>query len=484
MMSPGQRKLLSFHGAIIGVFFLSLWTQGNQELPKGQIVGKVLCAKDRSFSYALYLPAAYTADKEWPVIVCFDPRAQGRRPVELLQVAAESFGYIVAGSLDSKNGPLEPSQQAARAVWADLRERFSIHPQRVYSAGFSGGAEVAVLFPYLVETRVAGIISCGAGLPPKHEPQWIKPAAYCGIIGNLDFRYLDMVRLPEPFKEARITHRILSFDGWHQWPPAERLAEAVEWLELCAMKDGLLDKDAAFIEQEFQKRLKNARDLEKSGRLVPHVREMESLSSDFKGLLDVEGLDPEISEIKSRPEFKQQENEEKEARERESVLQPRAIQVFANLDQLVSAQTAVRLKDIERALNVDKLLSDSGQTKDVFRSESSKRILSQIAILADQRGFRAREAGNYPLAVLCFELAVRSSAGHPMHPAEYYNLAAAYARWGKLGDALKNLDLALGKGFDDLEFLENDRDFEVLRGHEEYKGLLDRLRAKKRTEPS
>jgi tetratricopeptide (TPR) repeat protein len=475
------RKVFFMSGLMAGLFFSGLPAGSAQEFPKGQIVDKVLCDKDNQFSYALYLPSAYSAEKEWPLIVCFDPRAQGRRPVELLHYAAEAYGYIVAGSLDSKNGPLEPSQQAAKAVWADIRERFAIDQRRVYAAGFSGGAEVAVLFPYFVETRVAGIISCGAGLPSRHEPQWVKPASYCGIIGNLDFRYWDMARLEEPFAKAGVTHRIIFFDGWHQWPSAELLGEAVEWLELIAMKSGLKAKETPFIAAEYQKRLIKAQTLEAEGRLVRSVIELEGIVSDFKELLDISGPEKKVSEIKGRPEYQKMEREKRAAEEKELVLQPRTLQVFANFDQLVSSQATVRLKDIVRALGVDALLADSSQNKDVFRSEMAKRILSQVAILADQRGFRTRDAGNFPVAVLCFELAVKSSAGHPMNPGEYYNLAAAYTLWGKTKDALKNLGLAVEKGFDDLEFLENDRDFDTLRGTEEYKTLVSRLNPKKET---
>ncbi len=478
-MRSDLRRILLGSCALISLFFLPHLEGLDQEFPTGQIIDKVICAKDNPFSYALYLPSAYSPEKTWPAIVCFDPRAQGKRPVELLQAAAESHGYIVAGSLDSKNGPVEPSQQAAKAVWADIRERFSIDSERIYAAGFSGGAEVAVLFPYMVETKVAGIISCGAGLPSRHEPQWVKPAAYCGIIGNLDFRYWDMARLEALFDKAEVTHRLIIFDGWHQWPSAGLLAEAVGWLELIAMKTGLKVKDGAFIDAENQKRLKTAQALEEDGRLVRSVHELESMVSDFRGLLDTSGIEQRILEIRNRPEYQKLEKEKRAAEEKELILQPRAVQVFANFDELVSSQATVRFKDINRALDVDTLIADSTQTKDVFRSEMARRILSQIAILADQRGFRARDSGNLQLAVICFELAVKSSAGHPMNPGEYYNLAAAYALWGKTKDALKNLRLAVEKGFDDLNFLEDDRDLDSLRGTEEYKDLVNQIRSKR-----
>src|SRR4030067_3386728 len=97
----------------------------SQELEKGRIIDKVVCVKNDQFSYALFLPSTYSGEREWPVIICFDPRAQGRRPVEKFQAAAETHGYILGGPPYSQNGPLEPSPKAAQAAWAGLQGRFS-----------------------------------------------------------------------------------------------------------------------------------------------------------------------------------------------------------------------------------------------------------------------------------------------------------------------------------------------------------------------
>src|SRR3954468_5338418 len=55
--------LLSAHGAV-------------EEDLRGKLVEKVICAADPAQSYALYVPSAYTQDKNWPVIYCFDPGAR------------------------------------------------------------------------------------------------------------------------------------------------------------------------------------------------------------------------------------------------------------------------------------------------------------------------------------------------------------------------------------------------------------------------
>lgn len=61
-----------------------------EELPKGQIIDRVVCARDPAQSYALYIPSGYTPSKPAPVIFCFDPAARGRVPVEQFQPARRS----------------------------------------------------------------------------------------------------------------------------------------------------------------------------------------------------------------------------------------------------------------------------------------------------------------------------------------------------------------------------------------------------------
>ena len=471
--------------ARLSLGFLLAVSAGPQssDLEKGRIVDKVGCINAAQLSYSLYLPSGYSAERKWPVIFCFDPRAQGRRPVELLQAAAETFGYILAGSLDSKNGPVEPNQRAAKAVWQDVRERFSVDPARVYAAGFSGGAELAVLFPYLVETQAAGIISCGAGLPSSHQPEWVKPAAYYGIIGNWDFRYLDMARLEEPFEASGVTHRIVYYDGWHQWPSLEAFGAAVEWLELMAMKSGLKEKNPGLIEAQYQKRLNAAAELETAGRTLHVLHEYGSLVSDFKGLIDVSKAEEKALALKGSADIPKLEKDKQAAEENERTAEARIPHVFAAVEQPISGRPPYRLQDVVRALDLDSWTSASAQTKSPFQSDAAKRVLSQIAILADQHGFRAKSAGDLRLAVMMFELATRASAGHPMNPGEFYNLACAYAVSGKGKDALKALRTAVDKGFDDLELLESDKDLDSIRSSPQFASLLAEVKARQRTSP-
>jgi hypothetical protein len=49
----------------------------------------------------------------------------------------------VAGSNNSRNGPMPEIQAAVSALLTDTEARFPIDSRRVYATGFSGGARVA-----------------------------------------------------------------------------------------------------------------------------------------------------------------------------------------------------------------------------------------------------------------------------------------------------------------------------------------------------
>src|SRR5262249_30997679 len=90
----------------------------------GEVVD-VTCSADSNQSYALYLPLSYTVEKHWPMIYFFDPRGQNRRPIEMYKDIAEKYGFIIAGSNNSRNFGSNPSQ-AVNSIWQDTHARLSL----------------------------------------------------------------------------------------------------------------------------------------------------------------------------------------------------------------------------------------------------------------------------------------------------------------------------------------------------------------------
>src|SRR5690349_17692119 len=111
---------------------------------QGEVIDRVEVPGHSGQSYALYVPSNYTPERAWPILYCLDPGARGKTPVERFAAAAEKAGVIVAGSNNSRNGPLPPAQEAINLMVADTHERFRIDDGHIYAAGLSGGARLAL----------------------------------------------------------------------------------------------------------------------------------------------------------------------------------------------------------------------------------------------------------------------------------------------------------------------------------------------------
>src|SRR5262245_53584558 len=165
------------------------------EFPLGQVIEAVTCAADSSQKYALYLPSRYSEDRPWPVILAFDPAARGRIAVERYQAAAEQYGYIVAGSNNSRYGSWAASIAAARAMAADVGTGIATDAKRVYTAWMSGGARVAMGIA-LGSSEIAGVFASSAGYPDSQVHKTL-PFAVFGTAGTEDFNYREMRQLDQ-----------------------------------------------------------------------------------------------------------------------------------------------------------------------------------------------------------------------------------------------------------------------------------------------
>lgn len=214
---------------------------------QGKIIRSVTCLQAKEQTYALYVPSGYTPKEKWPIIYALDPAARGSMPVEMLKEAAEKYGYIVAGSNNSRNGPGKIQLDAMNAMWGDTHRRFSIDEKRIYFTGFSGGARSATMLAFGCGDCVAGIIAHGAGFVDNLLPSKEIKYSYFAAIGYRDYNYPEVVQLAATLDELKVPNRLRRYDGDHQWATAEVWMEAVEWMEIRAMRENRRPRDPAFI---------------------------------------------------------------------------------------------------------------------------------------------------------------------------------------------------------------------------------------------
>ena len=275
--------------------------QSREELRPGTLTASVVCAKTPEQSYAIYLPSSYDAKRAWPIIYALDPLARGAVPVEMLQAAAEKYGYIVVGSHNSRNGPGTIQYAAMNAMWADTHQRFNIDDKRVYLTGFSGGARAATMIAFGCGNCAAGIIAHGAGFLREMPPTKDIPYSYYAAIGTRDYNYPELVQLARKLSELKVTHRLRPFDGAHQWATADAWMEAVEWMELRAMKENRRERDPAFAADYARRMGERAAAMEAAGDAYGALREYEQLVTDLNGLADAAPFAAHAERLKASP---------------------------------------------------------------------------------------------------------------------------------------------------------------------------------------
>ena len=442
-----------------------------QEIHKGKLIEKVVCRSNAQQSYALYLPSSYTHDKRWPIIYCFDPGARGQMPVERFKEAAEKYGYIVVGSNNSRNGSTEAPLAAVNAMLNDTQARFSIDERRVYTAGFSGGARVASSVGYALAGTIAGVIACGAGFPHGLAPSRSTPFPLFGTAGIEDFNFPEVKQLARALDSYGIASRVAVFEGAHEWPPSPVCVEAVEWMELQAMRGGRRAKDERLIEELFNKNVERARAQEAAGKLYDAFLSQDAIAHDFKGLKDVSEFEKHAAQLKEQKEVRQAIKQEMEM---EKEQRRRVDELFALRNSLQDPEASVTaLADLKRnAENLRKKLQD--------KELSAERIVARRALnqFLGSMYEGARELMNrkqYDQAAQNLSLAVLIV---PDNPRAHYNLACAYALNKDRGRAIEALKKSVEKGFTDRAALESDKELDSLREDADYRRIVEDLKKK------
>jgi hypothetical protein len=127
---------------------------------------------------------------------------------------------------------------------------------------------------------IAGVIASSAGFPDS-KPREKVPFAVFGTAGTEDFNYLEMRTLD---RALRSPHRLAIFSGGHTLPPDSVASDALEWMELQAMKTGRRRRDDAILDRLIAVRRQA---IESASDPVAKFHLLEGTVADFSGLRDV-----------------------------------------------------------------------------------------------------------------------------------------------------------------------------------------------------
>ena len=192
-------------------------------------------------TFTLYLPTTYHPEEGSPILFIFSPSGNGKKGVKTFIKTAEAYNHILICSNNSRNGPLDQNLLITQHLFNHVFSEFKIFENRIYLAGFSGGARLAAGIASAT-TQVEGVIAYGAGLIPS--PNYMpskKNFSYIGICGDRDMNYQEMFDVQAYLDNLKIPNSLISFDGNHRWPPNEQLLMAFNWLEIEAINNRMLN---------------------------------------------------------------------------------------------------------------------------------------------------------------------------------------------------------------------------------------------------
>jgi tetratricopeptide (TPR) repeat protein len=434
-------------------------------LPKGHIIDKVACSADPRQSYALYLPSNYSPGRAWPILYCLEPLARGRLPVERFEAGAEQYGYIVAGSCNSRNGPPAVALEAIRAMWRDTHETLSIDDKRVYLAGMSGGARVATTL--LGTGAFAGVIAQAAGFSGSGPPKGFA-FPFFGTAGTDDFNYIEMRQADRELDARGTPHRLVIFVGPHAWAPSPVCASALAWLDLVAMRVGTKPLDKALIHALFTKDIDAARSSEAADDAIAAHLQCRSLVADFKGWEDTAPFEKKSAEIRESKEYRRALKAEERAAARQRELLAKIFSLHRDFEDPDRHQPAVSsLRE-----TIKDLISQAAAPQDSDDRRVARRVVRESVVRAWEESSVQQAKKDYAAAATSLELA---SLIEPENAELLYNLAGLCALSKDKARAMSYLKKAVEKGFRDRARLDADPSFESLRDKPEFRALVGQV---------
>ena len=252
----------------------------------GKLIKNIYCKSDASQSYALYLPAT-KINQALPVIYFFDPHADGSLPLSKYKSLADKLGFILIGSNNSKNGNDYP---VAENIWQhlfnDTKTRINLDTSRIYVCGFSGGAKVAGYLA-LNHPEIKSVIANSAALPDG-TPAGNFNFSFTGLAGDGDMNMTNVVSFCNDLDKTNTRHRMVLFNGKHEWAPETAMNIAFEGLILDAMRSRQIPADNQFIKNYIA---------ESKKRMEGFVAENNLIKADDECRLSINMLDGLTAEI-------------------------------------------------------------------------------------------------------------------------------------------------------------------------------------------
>ncbi len=250
------------------------------------------------------MPRTYEPSKATPIIFIFEPMARGRTGIDPFISTADTYGYLLVCSNNTKNGPFEENYPIIDRLFAKVFTSLKLDPKRVYTSGFSGGGRLASSIA-LKTDQIQGVVSCGAaftvnsgGLPTTQT------FSYATIIGEQDMNYYELTFTHKYLNKTKLSYEIFSPDINHRWPTRDQILMAFDWMQLEAYKNLLLPVDSTVTKQIYNKYYHQAQLEEKGKRLLAASNEYRRVLNNFKRYYQMDTIQEKLNNLEESKAYK------------------------------------------------------------------------------------------------------------------------------------------------------------------------------------
>lgn len=444
-------------------------------LAAGRLLENIVTAADATQSYALYLPKAYTPARRWPIIYAFDPAGRGNRPVELYKDIAEKYGFILAGSNNSRNFSAGDNSKSLNAIWQDTHIRLALDERRTCTTGFSGGARVAGSMALsCVPCQIAGVMAHGAGYPNSNHPSAKdkdkSKTLYFLAVGDEDFNWPEVITVRREREEQALPYRVRAYPGLHQWAPPEVMEEAVEWMILKSMQAGNQAPDPAFVDQFFLRIKTEAGDADRRGDVIAQLNAYRALASDFSGLKDVAEYEAKLAALKKSPSLKSALRKEQDQILDQQSLQAEIEPKLRALEDGAAEDSVALRHEIEQSMS--RLKDQGARSKDDTKRKIALRAFRGLWVEGIEAGQMEFQSRHFEKAEACFQLMTTLSDD----PWPALLLAETRTAMGNKKQAIKDVREAIRRGLKNAEVLEQDSNLRDLQADPEFQKIVEGLK--------
>lgn len=284
-------------------FVIGIVNAQDLRLRKGTITDSIVIPNSNNEMYALYLPKTFSMDRNWPIVFVFDPMAQGKRAINQFYQAAEKYEYVVVASNATRNGPYNDNFIRAKNLINTFISNFPVDKQRMYLAGFSGGARLAMAIASSSD-NFKGVIACGAGFPSSTFIPSENTFAYIGIAGDEDFNYKEVKDVVAILKIRKYDAEFLPFNGQHTWAPSIQIEKAIRLLTLKAMNKGYVSNNENLIHEFYLTDYNYNSSLLNQGKYNWAYNDLRNLIKNYRFHVDSDSLNIKLKSLRKTDKYK------------------------------------------------------------------------------------------------------------------------------------------------------------------------------------